>query len=786
MEIPPVSLARIVCRWFTAWGITLVCLVCTSAHALEPINLQLKYLHQFQFAGYYAALEKGYYRDAGLDVTIAEGHTGDEPLTNVLAGTSQFGVGSSGLLLARQAGKPVVVLGVIFQHSPYVLLAPQTGPTQGIHDIIGKRVMLAPQSEDLVAYLKKEGISVSDFTKVEHSFNPEDLISGKVYGFSAYATNETDYLDKKGFAYQAYTPRSAGIDFYGDNLFTSEQEIAAHPARVKAFRQASMRGWQYAMANPEETVDLILAKYSKRNSREHLLYEARQMQSLVQPVLVEMGYMNPGRWQHIGSVYADLGMLPKGLSLAGFLYDPDPRPDLRWLFWGLAAVLLWATAAWAVHLKRLKQERERAQARIQVSEERLAFALDGAGYGVWDWDIAGGTVLYSDRWLQMHGFNREDIPERLEGWEQRVHPDDVALVKANMLDYFSGKTDTFTAEHRALCKDGSWKWVMDRGRVVRRDAAGKPLRMVCTHADVTARKEQEEQLRQMNETLETRVAERTAELQQVIDRLKQTQASLVQADKMASLGALVAGVAHELNTPIGNSLTVASSMENYVKGFETDVAKGLTRSSLDNFVSSAREGTDILMRSLRRAAELVSSFKQVAVDQTSTNRRRFDLRQTVDEIMLTLGPAIRKTSHRVVIEIPADITMESYPGPLGQVLTNMVNNALFHGFEGRDSGTITVAAEVLTDDRVRLTVQDDGVGIPSAHLGRVFDPFFTTKLGKGGSGLGLNITYNLVHDRLGGTVQVESQVGQGTCFTLLLPMVVPLAETQPAGVTTPV
>jgi PAS domain S-box-containing protein len=675
---------------------------------------------------------------------------------------------------------------VIFQHSPYVLLAPQTGPTQGIHDIIGKRVMLAPQSEDLVAYLKKEGISVSDFTKVEHSFNPEDLISGKVYGFSAYATNETDYLDKKGFAYQAYTPRSAGIDFYGDNLFTSEQEIAAHPARVKAFRQASMRGWQYAMANPEETVDLILAKYSKRNSREHLLYEARQMQSLVQPVLVEMGYMNPGRWQHIGSVYADLGMLPKGLTLTGFLYDPDPRPDLRWLFWGLAAVLLWATAAWAVHLKRLKQERERAQARIQVSEERLAFALDGAGYGVWDWDIAGGTVLYSDRWLQMHGFNREDIPERLEGWEQRVHPDDLALVKANMLDYFSGKTDTFTAEHRALCKDGSWKWVMDRGRVVRRDAAGKPLRMVCTHADVTARKEQEEQLRQMNETLETRVAERTAELQQVIDRLKQTQASLVQADKMASLGALVAGVAHELNTPIGNSLTVASSMENYVKGFETDVAKGLTRSALDNFVSSAREGTDILMRSLRRAAELVSSFKQVAVDQTSTNRRRFDLRQTVDEIMLTLGPAIRKTSHRVVIEIPADITMESYPGPLGQVLTNMVNNALFHGFEGRDSGTITVAAEVLTEDRVRLTVQDDGVGIPSAHLGRVFDPFFTTKLGKGGSGLGLNITYNLVHDRLGGTVQVESQVGQGTCFTLLLPMVAPLAETQPAGVTTPV
>lgn len=786
MDRPVFSLAQIACRCLTAGGIAVACLIGLGAQASEPVNLQLKYLHQFQFAGYYAALEKGYYRDAGLDVTISEGHTGDEPLANVLAGSSQFGIGSSGLLLARQAGKPVVVLGVVFQHSPYVLLAPQTGPTQGIHDIIGKPVMLAAQSEDLVAYLKKEGIFLSDITKVEHSFNPDDLISGRVYGFSAYATNETDYLDQKGFAYQAYTPRSAGIDFYGDNLFTSEREIATNPLRVRTFRQASMRGWQYAMAHPDEIVDLILAKYSKRNSREHLLYEARQMQALVQPVLVEMGYMNPGRWQHIASVYADLGMLPKSISLAGFLYDPDPRLDVRWLFGGLAAMLLLATCAWAVHLKRLKRERERAQARIQASEERLAFALDGAGYGVWDWDIAAGTVLYSDRWLQMHGFQRDDIPNRLAGWEQRVHPDDVALFKTNMLDYFAGKTDTFTSEHRALCKDGSWKWVVDRGKVVRRDTAGKPLRMVCTHGDITERKAQEEQLRQLNETLESRVAERTEELQMTIDRLKHTQASLVQADKLASLGALVAGVAHELNTPIGNSLTVASTMETYVKGFESDVARGLTRSALDSFVSSAREGTDILMRSLRRAAELVSSFKQVAVDQTSTNRRRFDLRQTVDEIMLTLGPAIRKTTHHVVIDIPGEITMESYPGPLGQVLTNMVNNALFHGFDGRENGTVTIAAAVLADDAIRLTVRDDGVGIAAAHLGRVFDPFFTTKLGQGGSGLGLNITYNLVHDCLGGTVQVESHVGQGSCFILQLPMMAPQAEMQPAAVTTPV
>jgi len=755
------------------------------AHALESIQLQLKYLHQFQFAGYYTALEKGYYRDAGLDVQIVEGHSGNEPLDNVLSGKSQFGVGSSSLLLARNAGKPVVVLGVIFQHSPYVLLAPQTGPTQGIHDIKGKRVMMAAQSEELIAYLKQEGIKESDITRVEHSFNPRDLIDGNVYGFSAYATNETDMLDHAGFAYQAYTPRSVGIDFYGDNLFTSEQEIAAHPQRVKAFREASIRGWQYAMAHPEEITDLILSKYSQRNTRAHLLYEARQMAALVQPVLVEMGYMNPGRWQHIGAVYSDLGMLPKNVSLKGFLYDPDPRPDLRWLYLGLAVAALLGAALWLVHVKRLNRERQSAQERIQASEERLAFALDGAGYGVWDWDIASGVVLYSERWRAMHGFTRDDVPDTVAGWEQRVHPDDIPRVKAAVQDCFSGKTDVFTNEHRALCKDGSWKWVLDRGTVVSRDAQGKPRRMVCTHADISARKEQEELLRHLNENLEQRVAERTAELVTTIDQLKQTQASLVQADKLASLGALVAGVAHELNTPIGNSLTVASTLENQTKGFAEDVAKGLTRSALDAFVSSAREGTDILMRSLHRAADLVSSFKQVAVDQTSAHRRRFDLEHTVDDILLTMGPTIRRTSHQVVTQIPAQISLESYPGPLGQVLTNMVNNALLHGFEGREQGTIRIVAEMQDMDHVKITVHDDGVGIAHDNLARVFDPFFTTKLGRGGSGLGLNIAYNLVHDALGGEIQVDSTPGQGTTFTVILPLTAPTLDAHAASASLP-
>ena len=221
----------------------------TVALARDAVTLQLKWSHAFQFAGYYAALEKGYYRDAGLDVALQEAQPGDDPLRKVLDGKAQYGVGNSSLLLARKSGQPVVALAVIFQHSPLVLIARQKGPAQGIQDLAGKRVMIEPQCDELLAYLKQEGISPDNIIRTEHSFTPQDLIDGKVDAISAYDTNEPYFLDRAGFAYHTYTPRSVGIDFYGDNLFTSEQELKNHPARVKAFRAASLRGWNYAMAH---------------------------------------------------------------------------------------------------------------------------------------------------------------------------------------------------------------------------------------------------------------------------------------------------------------------------------------------------------------------------------------------------------------------------------------------------------------------------------------------------------------------------------------------------------
>lgn len=293
--------------------------------------------------------------------------------------------------------------------------------------------------------------------------------------------------------------------------------------------------------------------------------------------------------------------------------------------------------------------------------------------------------------------------------------------------------------------------------------------------DVTERQKTEARLRELNETLEHRVVERTRELSDALEGLRQAQAGLVQAEKLASLGALVAGVAHELNTPIGNAVMVASTLADHQRGFEVAIAGGLRRTALEAYLATAREAVQVLERNLRRAAELVGSFKQLAVDRSSDQRRRFELAEVVQEVLLALSPTLRRSAVRLEADVPGGLPLDSYPGPLSQVLVNLINNALLHAFEPDSAGQVWLLAEPQGPDRLRLRVRDNGRGIPEAALGRIFDPFFTTRLGQGGSGLGLHIVYNLVTGVLGGRIEVLSQVGQGTEFVIDLPACAPPA-----------
>jgi len=324
------------------------------ALATETVRLQLKWQHQFQFAGYYAAKEQGYYAEAGLDVEIIEAKPHTDPTKVVLQNKAEYGTGNNSLLLLRNAGKPVVVLAVIFQHSPFAILTQQHSPTQNIHDLANKRLMIEPLSDELVAYLKHEGLPLESFELVEYKHNIENFISGKVDAISAYVTDEPYILKKKNIPFYSYSPRSAGIDFYGDNLFTTEKELKEHPQRSKNFREASLRGWQYAMDNQQEIADLIIKKYSKRKDRDSLLFEAQAMQQLMHPEIINIGYMLPGRWRHIAETYADLGMLPKDISLEGFLYNTEQQQDYFWLYIISAIVFFILAIVTAVSIRFLK------------------------------------------------------------------------------------------------------------------------------------------------------------------------------------------------------------------------------------------------------------------------------------------------------------------------------------------------------------------------------------------------------------------------------------------------
>ena len=287
-------------------------------------------------------------------------------------------------------------------------------------------------------------------------------------------------------------------------------------------------------------------------------------------------------------------------------------------------------------------------------------------------------------------------------------------------------------------------------------------------------------LQSLNVELESRVERRTAdlaransELSAAMETLKMAQGELVRSEKLAALGNLVGGVAHELNTPIGNGVMAVSTVYDHVREFRRRMESGLWRPSLEAFVDRVERGSEIAVRNLQRAHELLASFKQVAIDQASAQRRQFMLSEVIDEILLTLQPTFKRTPFKLRCRIPADLTMDSYPGPLGQVLTNLLTNSLQHGFEGRASGQVDITAEREDDGRVCLEVADDGMGIAPDMLDRIFDPFVTSKLGRGGNGLGLHIVWNTVTGVLGGSISVDSKPERGTRFRIILPVVAP-------------
>jgi class 3 adenylate cyclase/ABC-type nitrate/sulfonate/bicarbonate transport system substrate-binding protein len=341
-----------------------------SAQALEKVSLQLKWLHQFQFAGYYVALEKGFYRDAGLDVEIRGGGPGIDATVDVASGKADFGVCMTGVLLPRPGQAKIVVLGVIFQHSAANILVPSRARINAVSELKGRRLMDASGSDDLAAMLNQQGVDYAGLPRIEHTGNPLDLVAGKADAMVSYVTNEPFVLEQNRVPYRSFRPRAFGFDFYGDNLCTTEALSRRKPAMVQAFLAASLKGWEYALANKQEAIDIILRGYPVVKSRDALVFEAVRTETLIQPELIRLGSQNPERWNAIARIYQDLGMLPKGRLPDPPIYETHDEKVLHWMkLTAIAAALLLAGVGALLISRKVN--------RVIVRQFRLSYVMAG-------------------------------------------------------------------------------------------------------------------------------------------------------------------------------------------------------------------------------------------------------------------------------------------------------------------------------------------------------------------------------------------------------------------------
>lgn len=293
--------------------------------ALEKVSLQLKWMHQFQFAGYYAAQEKGFYAEEGFDVEIRARSMESLPFDDVSSGKADYGIADSSIVLERLKGHPFVIVSTVFQESPLVFMSLKSADITSIYDLIDKRIMFQRNFDDaaLVTMLSLSGIDSSQYTHIPHTFDDMALINGDTDVMSAYKTDQVISYEGMGIDINVLDPSSYGIDFYGDLIFTSEANVRNNPKKVKAFARASLKGWQYALEHQEEIVDLIIEKYNEKAIKKMLLLEAKATKNVIKSNFVPLGTVHEQRFNRIANVYQDLGLVPKtssfdGLTLASY------------------------------------------------------------------------------------------------------------------------------------------------------------------------------------------------------------------------------------------------------------------------------------------------------------------------------------------------------------------------------------------------------------------------------------------------------------------------------------
>ena len=407
-------------------------------------------------------------------------------------------------------------------------------------------------------------------------------------------------------------------------------------------------------------------------------------------------------------------------------------------------------------------ERKRAEAALKASERQFHTLADSIPQLVWMADQGGKIFWFNSHW---HVYTGTPVGKTSShDWQAILWPASLQEAQGRWAKALETRT-ALELELSLRAKDGQYRPFLTRA-VPLRDSAGTVYGWIGTHIDISERKRSEQEIRNARDSAEA-----------ALQNLRETQNSLIEAEKLAALGRLVAGVAHEINTPIGTSLTVASSLERRTAALVAEVAQGnLKRSSLIDFLETCREASSQLVANLYRAAELIQSFKQVATDRNYSDQRIFDLGDLTEQVVTSLRPGMGKQNLTLNVTCKPGLEMSSYPGPYGQLLTNLFLNSVTHAFPDGKRGTIDIKVEAAGNDAVDVLFSDDGCGMSPDVKRKAFDPFFTTRRDRSSTGLGLHIVHTIVTNYLGGRLHLDSEPGAGTKIRLILPRVAPAAS----------
>ena len=492
--------------------------------SLDTVTLELRWHHQFQFAGYYAAQAKGFYRDAGLYVKIKSENDADNGVKNILSGVFEFGVGGDDLLLRRLNGEPVVALAAIFQHSAHALAVRAGTNILKPEDLVGKRVMAnLHRDSDIRAMLLRQHVNIDSVQIVSDRWDLDSFVRGDVDAITMYVTTQEFVLRRRGIDYRLLHPIDYGIDFYGDILYTSEDLVQHRPEMVEAFRRASLAGWRYAMEHQEEIIRLIMSEHSTPEhplTYEELAFEAAAMQRLILPELVEIGTMSESRWQRIEDEYRDLGMATGKPALDQFIYSTGRPPDLGWIRWATAVVVvIFLLTGWILYwnfalrrevrkrtydledqnriLAREIESRTRMEAAFRESDERIRSLVNGLP----------DLVLFrsaTGEWTEANLFARELLGITPDAENPFGALSDSALLflrREEQQQESAVNANTVYRTEEVLIPAQGPPLVMDMIRVPIRGPGGEEMGVVVIGRDMTKRKRAEEGLAEVNQTL---------------------------------------------------------------------------------------------------------------------------------------------------------------------------------------------------------------------------------------------------------------------------------------------